>query len=81
MHVRHAVEKRVTKFNESRFLSLVNGSMMIGIERSKNVSVRRKKMLAINLKKCWDIQVAIFGRSLETLGYLLRTLPVCPPLI
>lgn len=81
MHIRHAVEKRVTKFDESRFLSLVNGSMMTGIERSKNINVERKKMLEMNLKKSWDIQVEIFRRSLEILGYLLRTLPVCPPLI
>lgn len=43
MHIRHTVEKRVTKFNESRFLSLVNGSLMTGIERSKNYQCWKQK--------------------------------------
>lgn len=47
----------------------------------KTINVESKKMLEMNLKKCWAIEVEIFRRSLEILVYSLRTLPVCPPLI
>lgn len=64
MRISHIMKKREKKFNKSKILCFVNGSMMRGTQRSRNRNVGRKMMLETGYP------CRMFRRSLEILGYV-----------